>query len=705
MGDEASDSVFTSILENYTEAKNLQKKVTDELADAALQRTTRATELLEEAVAKVDGLLTSSPESAKLLGMKCSLLYEQAKVQASAGHELEARKVLSGALELAQPSGTEPEVIYVMFRVINHLSYLFVKDGELEKPRTMLEQAAGFYAQFKERDPLPEVFIGDDLFQQSTPAEGSLEKLERLVTNNFQMLAFVRNKQGDLDSFVRCHHLVLRRQLELCDADPPLWATKVLRLASVFLDGGQLDDARHHLAAVSVVLNFFEETLDDEADRQHASARWKEFAKVSADLAKGWVKYSMCLFVASRDRMRLHDSANPFLHMCSPETSLDVIPEEEAAVPKDETRVESGEAENKPVEGELACDEETKTEVEGEETTTSMESESLPEREQLFTESAEECKDPGVNDGEEAHPLRFPSLQLDAFESGVPSTYVESSEQARALFRFAHVWLRHSAKYYNLRDRPNEHVDVVIELSELYRHLAFFEDDLSCQHDVQRRRADTLEALCMLVRELRPQCYVAVGVELLWELTEVQLDLLGLEFRGLFGTADDGCGDFTQLLDTPPGAVAHPAFPGGYCFGSYPESTAVLDLRPPENQADFRPISGGNRYFTHQGDYDTTEVASEDTAPLDGLEETTETAETQLDYLAKLDVAPDFCPLFREPETSASHIEEQLDKNSTTVASSQGVGKLEDRIETVSTCSAESEKSSPRDAGVTPPVA
>lgn len=85
--------------------------------------------------------------------------------------------------------------------------------------------------------------------------------------------------------------------------------------------------------------------------------------------------------------------------------------------------------------------------------------------------------------------------------------------------------------YFTLREYPLHYVNSVLDLSELYRYLAFYEADLDAQYAVHKRRADALETLCSVLRDVRPQCYVAVSVELLRELTEVQVEMMGINLH------------------------------------------------------------------------------------------------------------------------------------------------------------------------------
>lgn len=116
----------------------------------------------------------------------------------------------------------------------------------------------------------------------------------------------------------------------------------------------------------------------------------------------------------------------------------------------------------------------------------------------------------------------------------IPYAIVKTTEEARALFFQAHVWLKRARMFYTLRDHPYIYVNCVLDLSELYRYLAYFEPDLESQYNVQKRRADALETLSGILKDVRPQCYIAVSVEILRELAEVHLELMGLNLRRIY---------------------------------------------------------------------------------------------------------------------------------------------------------------------------
>lgn len=123
---------------------------------------------------------------------------------------------------------------------------------------------------------------------------------------------------------------------------------------------------------------------------------------------------------------------------------------------------------------------------------------------------------------------------LEVIVEGVPTLIIKTTEQARELFNFAQLWLKRVRVYYTIRDYPILYVNAVLNQSELYRYLAFYEPDLDSQYRVQKLRADSLEQLSSILKEVRPKCYVAVSVELLRELAEVQIELMSINLRKLY---------------------------------------------------------------------------------------------------------------------------------------------------------------------------
>ena len=76
--------------------------------------------------------------------------------------------------------------------------------------------------------------------------------------------------------------------------------------------------------------------------------------------------------------------------------------------------------------------------------------------------------------------LIFESLNLKEDDIQLAAGYypVETTVQARALFLHTHSWLKRVKSFYTLNEYPLEYVNAILDLSELYRYLAFYEEDI-----------------------------------------------------------------------------------------------------------------------------------------------------------------------------------------------------------------------------------
>lgn len=229
-----------------------------------------AKEVLNKMLETIRSCLTkvkkNSREYYRLLAMQGALFYQQAKVLVQFNQTEMAQDILKTCIDFLKDSILVPEITFLGLRVLNHYCYLLTKCGDLDKSQELLELAEAKYLELKEsgNTNLLPLYSNDDLFEgklELTPNKEINEKLERLVTNNLQMLGYVYNKQGDLDKFALYHHQVLRRQLDMREGDATVWAMKTARLGYFFLTKNKFAQARHHLAAASYVLSQYENTL------------------------------------------------------------------------------------------------------------------------------------------------------------------------------------------------------------------------------------------------------------------------------------------------------------------------------------------------------------------------------------------------------------------------------------------------------------
>jgi len=84
--------------------------------------------------------------------------------------------------------------------------------------------------------------------------------------------------EDNLKSAVYCHN-TLRRQVESNDYDPVDWALNSATLSQYFMERGGFKQARHHLAAASLILDRYQEELktlegtEEEIEAKYGKAR------------------------------------------------------------------------------------------------------------------------------------------------------------------------------------------------------------------------------------------------------------------------------------------------------------------------------------------------------------------------------------------------------------------------------------------------
>ncbi|KAH1020965.1 hypothetical protein HUJ04_010550 [Dendroctonus ponderosae] len=130
------------------------------------------------------------------------------------------------------------------------------------------------------------------------------------------------------------------------------------------------------------------------------------------------------------------------------------------------------------------------------------------------------------------NPYHFQGLEIE-LPKAIPTGLIKNCDQAKGLFAYLQKWMKRARLYYTLRDFPLQYVNLCLDLSELYRFVAFYEEDIELQYAVQKRRYDALETLSNILREVRPSCYMAVSVELTKELIEVQMEMINLNLKKL----------------------------------------------------------------------------------------------------------------------------------------------------------------------------
>lgn len=396
----------------------------------------------------------------------------------------EKKNILHMGFDKLKQYALREECLFILLRIQNLLCYYLIQLDEITVAKDILEGMEDLYDKISKSQP--DKFIdAEDLFTAesiSNIKRVNPEKIDKVITNNVQMQAFLYNKLNLQEKYTLYNHTALRRQLEMKEGTPQDWALRTARLGNYFTYMNQLGNARHHLCAAYHVLRTCHDNcklMPEEFVLQKA-----DFEIHFLELSHHWVKYGLTLFKLSKKKILSRYFTNR-----SSRTDLwktvDLL---------EETEVNS-----------------EKLEEDGKDIGTDKNAKGDGTTEKLFT---------------------FPSLDLKDMESRVPLESVCCVEDARKLFAFTHKWLMRAKHYYDFEHHSAQYISCLLQLAELYEHLAFFERNIDNQYSIQKRRADVLESLKSLLKTC--DNVMSVQIDVIRELSQVQLELMALNLQKLW---------------------------------------------------------------------------------------------------------------------------------------------------------------------------
>lgn len=124
--------------------------------------------------------------------------------------------------------------------------------------------------------------------------------------------------------------------------------------------------------------------------------------------------------------------------------------------------------------------------------------------------------------------LQFSILELSSYEEQVSANHVLMYDDAKLVFLNAQQWLKKAKEFYSLENHASDYVQIIQDWSQLYRNLAFFEDDGPKQCKLHKKRIILLEEV---VAELNPSYYLCACRELWFELGETYSTILDVKVQ------------------------------------------------------------------------------------------------------------------------------------------------------------------------------
>lgn len=398
---------------------------------------------------------------------------------------VEKRNALHNVFEKLKPYAMQEECLFIFLRIQNLLCYYLIQLDQTALACDILESMEDWYDKISKEQP--DKFIdAEDLFTGnnfSNLRRINPEKIDKMITNNVQMQAFLYNKLNLPEKYTLYNHTALRRQLEMKEGTPQDWALRTARLGNYFTYLNQMGNARHHLCAAYHVLRTCHDNcklMPTEFVLQKA-----DFEVHFLELSHHWVKYGLTLFKLSKklilNRCFTQSNSGPDLWRIADST------------PDTATNSEKAEDEN---------EKDARTEKSG--------------KGDFNTEKL----------------YLFPSLDIQAMESKVPLEMVSNVEDSRKLFAFTHKWLLRACHYYDLEHHSAQYMSCLLQLAELYEQFAFFERNVDNQYSIQKRRAEVLENLNSMLKS--GDHTMSVQIDVIRELSQVQLELMALNLQKLW---------------------------------------------------------------------------------------------------------------------------------------------------------------------------
>ena len=131
--------------------------------------------------------------------------------------------------------------------------------------------------------------------------------------------------------------------------------------------------------------------------------------------------------------------------------------------------------------------------------------------------------------------LKFKTIENDIahIADNITDKYLLDFNDAKAVFFNVQKWLDDAKLFYTLENQASDYVQIIQDMSQLYKYLAFFEEDEDRQAKMHKRRIDLLEGI---VKELNERYYQSDCRQIWVELGETYSEILDIKLDKLKAT-------------------------------------------------------------------------------------------------------------------------------------------------------------------------
>ncbi|XP_069609507.1 KIF-binding protein isoform X1 [Ranitomeya imitator] len=390
------------------------------------------------------------------------------------------------AVRLLERSRMSPDCVSIYVQAQNELGILWSDRGEIIIAQTYLESAESLYCQYMKKIGKPPT-DPDEFFtlEEQTVTEQERAKrsvihhpppilllsnrfglrFERIYTHTLYYLAQVYQHLKQYDKAAQYCHTTLQRQLEYDGYKPVEWAINAATLSQYYLAKQYYMEARHCLAASTVLFSKAGKIPSPEAAKETDESeqeRLDHLRQKKAEIARCWIKY--CLNLLADARKQLEDNIG--------ELHVDLQEELKAERKKQEDEKENG-------------------------------------RKKAVLFGSSDLYD-----------------SILAVEEKVDCSLPLDFKEAREVFLVGQNYINEAKEYFELDGHVTDHIEVIQDHSALFKVLAFFEEDYERRCKMHKRRVDMLEPIC---KELNPQYYLLICRQLQFELADTYYEMMDLK--------------------------------------------------------------------------------------------------------------------------------------------------------------------------------
>lgn len=122
--------------------------------------------------------------------------------------------------------------------------------------------------------------------------------------------------------------------------------------------------------------------------------------------------------------------------------------------------------------------------------------------------------------------LDFEGIDVFSIENQVTDQFLLTLEDARKVFLNAQTWINKAQEYYTLDSLASDYIEIVLDQSQLYLNLLFFDDNPENQAKLHKRRVNLLENI---LDKVSTQYYLQYCRQIWFELARTYADILDIK--------------------------------------------------------------------------------------------------------------------------------------------------------------------------------